>query len=94
MGASTQRAASSGAASRTATPCGSVRADGCSSPAMLDRPIACGSANAQYTSRRVAGCHRAREPTWVTVETQTSTSAISRAGPAALATSTLSTLAR
>ena len=47
IGADTVAPAVAGSPSVTATPCGSVRRVGSRSPAMLDRPIACGSATVQ-----------------------------------------------
>ena len=56
---------------------GRCRPPGCSSPAMLDSPIACGSANVQYSSRSVLRLPQRLRADVRTVDTQTSTSAIS-----------------
>src|SRR5260370_1449652 len=48
---------------------------------MLDRPIASGSANAQNSWVSVAGSHTARVPTWRSVDTATSMSAVSTRSP-------------
>ena len=74
MGARTCRAAPG--VRRAVIPCGSCRATGSSWPKMLDRPIASGSANAQNTWATVAGSQTARAPTWRSVDTATSTSAV------------------
>ena len=79
MGARTLRGASG--ERRAVTPCGSCRATGDSWPRMLDRPIASGSANAQKSWVSVAGSHTARLPTWRSVDTATSMSAVSARSP-------------
>ena len=88
MGARTPRSA--WGLIRAVTPCGSCRATGDSWPRMLDRPIASGSANAQKSWVSVAGSHTARLPTWRSVDTATSMSAVSARSP----TRTSSSLAR
>src|SRR5437773_2399521 len=80
IGASTCRDAP--ADSRAVTPCGSCRATGASWPRTLDRPIASGSAKAQNNWVTVAGSQTARAPTWRSVDTATSTSAVSVRSPA------------
>ena len=59
---------------------------------MLERPIASGSANAQKTCVSVAGSQTARAPTCRSVDTATSTSAVS-ARPPACASSSLARVA-